>query len=164
MFSMAMYTMESATSVSTSGGNHSASGARPKADAIRVIEWATVKAVTTGTRLRKRRSGSTRQRMKSRWSSPERMWMKPSSGETQKGLMPARVQPHQPWVAVEGERPHAAVRGQKAQHAVRVRSPRCAHAGRIENRESAERMGYSISTSSSHCSGTRLRSAASADR
>ena len=42
MFSSAIYTMDVAISVSMSGGNHSASGARLYADAIRVIECATV--------------------------------------------------------------------------------------------------------------------------
>ena len=65
--------------VSTSGGNHSASGARSKAEAISVIECATVNAVTTSTSGRKRRNGITRQSRNSRWSVPSRMWTNPSS-------------------------------------------------------------------------------------
>ncbi len=48
MFSIAMQTIESAMSVSMSGGNQRARGARSKADAMSVIECATAKAVTIG--------------------------------------------------------------------------------------------------------------------
>ena len=48
------------------------------AEAMRVIEWATVKAVTTATSGRSRRNGITRQNRNSRWSMPSRMWKKPS--------------------------------------------------------------------------------------
>ena len=70
--------MDTAISVSMSGGNHSASGASSKAEAISVIECATVNAVTTTTSGRKRRNGMTRQSRNSRWSMPSRMWRKPS--------------------------------------------------------------------------------------
>ncbi len=52
--------------VSTSGENHRAPGARPTAEAMRVIECATVKPVTTGISPLTLRKGITRQRMKSR--------------------------------------------------------------------------------------------------
>ena len=42
-----MYTIEAAISVSISGGNQRASGTMPSAAAPRVIECATVKAVTS---------------------------------------------------------------------------------------------------------------------
>ena len=76
-----------------SGGNHSASGARSNAEAMSVIECATVKAVTTSTSGRKRRNGITRQSRNSRWSVPSRMWKKPSSTNRQRRLMPARIEP-----------------------------------------------------------------------
>jgi hypothetical protein len=66
MFSSAMYRMEAAMRVSTSGENHRAPGARPTAEAMRVIECATVKPVTTGISPLTLRKGITRQRMKSR--------------------------------------------------------------------------------------------------
>ena len=47
MFSSAMYTIDVAINVSTSGGNHPASGPMLYADAMSVIECAIVKAVTT---------------------------------------------------------------------------------------------------------------------
>ena len=53
-------------------------GAMSNADAMSVIEWATVKAVTTATSGRRRRNGITRQNRNSRWSMPSRMWKKPS--------------------------------------------------------------------------------------
>ena len=68
-----MYTIDIAISVSISGGNHSASGARLYADAISVIECATVNEVTMGISARKRRNGITRQNRNSRWSVPSRM-------------------------------------------------------------------------------------------
>ena len=48
------------------------------AEAMSVIEWATVKAVTTAASGRRRRNGMTRQNRNSRWSMPSRMWKKPS--------------------------------------------------------------------------------------
>ena len=61
MFSSAMYTMDVAMSTSTSGGNQSAVGVKPIAEATSVIEWAIVNAVTTPTSGRSARIGSTRQ-------------------------------------------------------------------------------------------------------
>ena len=61
-----MYAMEPAISTSTSGGNQSAVGAKPSADATSVTEWATVKAVLTPTSGRTARLGSTRQRTNNR--------------------------------------------------------------------------------------------------
>ena len=58
MFSNAMYTIDSAISVSTSGGNHSAAGASPSAEAISVIECATVNAVMIAMSGRSRRNGN----------------------------------------------------------------------------------------------------------
>src|SRR5207237_1217622 len=66
MFSSAMYTMDAAMSVSMSGGNQSASGARSYADARSVIEWAMVNDVTTNTSGRSRRNGITRHSRNSR--------------------------------------------------------------------------------------------------
>ena len=66
MFSTAMYTMDSAINTSTKGGNHSASGANPVADATNVIECAMVNAVTTPTSGRTARMGSTRHSTNSR--------------------------------------------------------------------------------------------------
>ncbi len=65
-FSSAMYRMDPAMRVSTSGGNQNPPGARPAAEATRVMEWATVKPVTTGISPRTLRKGITRQRMKRR--------------------------------------------------------------------------------------------------
>ncbi len=73
-----MYTIETAISVSMSGGNHSASGAMSYADAMSVTECATVNAVTMGMSARNRRNGITRQNRNSRWSVPSRMWKNPS--------------------------------------------------------------------------------------
>ena len=50
--------METAIRVSTRGGNQSASGPKPKADAMSVIECATVNEVTTRTRARSGGTGS----------------------------------------------------------------------------------------------------------
>ena len=71
--------IESAISVSMSGGNHNALGARPKADAISVMECAMVKDVMIRMSGRHRRNGITRQRMNSRWSVPSRICRNPSS-------------------------------------------------------------------------------------
>ena len=71
--------MVTAISVSISGGNQSASGAKPKAEAISVIECATVKEVTITTSGRSRRNGMTRQARNSRWSVPSRMCQKPDT-------------------------------------------------------------------------------------
>ncbi len=66
MFSSAMYTIETAISVSMSGGNQSAFGANPNADAISVIECATVNDVMTATSGRTRLMGTTRHSTNSR--------------------------------------------------------------------------------------------------
>ena len=66
MFSSAMYTIDTAISVSMSGGNQSASGAKPNADAISVTECATVNDVTMMTSCRNWRNGMTRQNRNSR--------------------------------------------------------------------------------------------------
>ena len=66
MFSKAMYTIERAINTSMRGGNQSALGAKSNADAINVIEWATVNDVTMTTSGRTRRNGMTRQRRNSR--------------------------------------------------------------------------------------------------
>ena len=66
MFSNAIYTMVTAISVSISGGNHSASGTKPNAEAISEIECATVNDVTMITSGRSRRNGITRQSRNSR--------------------------------------------------------------------------------------------------
>ena len=79
MFSSAMYTMESAISASMSGGNQSASGASPIADAMSVIECATVNDVMMATSGLIFLNGMTRQKMNSRWSMPFRMCANPSS-------------------------------------------------------------------------------------
>jgi len=55
-----------AINVSMSGGNQSASGTKPKAEAIREIECPTVKDVTMMTSARSRRNGITRQHKNSR--------------------------------------------------------------------------------------------------
>ena len=68
-----------AISVSTSGGNQSASGTKPKAEAISEIECPTVNAVTMMTSGRSRRNGITRQSRNSRWSMPSRMCQKPDT-------------------------------------------------------------------------------------
>jgi hypothetical protein len=51
----------------------------PAADAISVIECATVNEVTIATSGPMRRNGTTRQSRKSRWSKPPRMCAKPSA-------------------------------------------------------------------------------------
>ena len=66
MFSNAMYRIETAINVSISGGNHSASGPRLKAEAISVIECATVNEVTMATKARNRRKGMIKQKRKSK--------------------------------------------------------------------------------------------------
>jgi len=58
--------MVTAISVSMSGGNQSASGTNPKAEAISEIECPTVNAVTMMTSGRSRRNGITRQHRNSR--------------------------------------------------------------------------------------------------
>src|SRR5216117_3919747 len=73
-FSIAMYRMEIAISVSMRGGNHSASGPRLYAEAISVIECATVNEVTSSTSCPNLRNGITKQSRNSRWSVPSRMW------------------------------------------------------------------------------------------
>ena len=73
IFSNAMKTIESAISVSISGGNQRTLGASPRAEAINVIECAIVKEVTIGTNAQKLLNGTTRQNRKSRWSIPSRM-------------------------------------------------------------------------------------------
>ena len=115
MFSSAMKTIEAAISISMSGGNHSALGASPITDATRVIECATVKAVTTETSGQKRRSGMTRQSRKRRWSTPSRMCAKPRGDESQQRLVPARVEAHPAGIAPVLEDPLGAVRGDEAQ-------------------------------------------------
>ena len=65
MFSNAMYRIDSAISVSMSGANQSAVGARPRVDAMSVIECATVNDVMTAISGRSRRNGITRHRRKS---------------------------------------------------------------------------------------------------
>ena len=79
MFSSAMKTIVAAISVSISGGNHSASGTKPNAEAISVIECATVNDVTMMMSGRSRRNGMTRQARNSRWSVPSRMCQNPST-------------------------------------------------------------------------------------
>ena len=102
-------------SISTSGGNHSPSGAQPRAAAASVIECATVNAVAMTTSGRSRRNGITRQAMKSRWSVPSRMCRKPICDEAQRRLVPARVQVHEPRVAVDLEGALGAAGRQEAQ-------------------------------------------------
>ena len=70
-------TIDMAISVSTSGGNHNASGAKSNAEAISVTECAIVNEVTMAISGRIRRNGITRQARNSRWSIPSRMWSKP---------------------------------------------------------------------------------------
>ena len=65
-FSIASHRIDAAISSSTSGGNHSASGAKPLADAISVIECATVNDVTIAMSARIRRKGITRHNTNSR--------------------------------------------------------------------------------------------------
>ena len=79
MFSSAISTMVAAISISISGGNHSASGAKPNAEANSVIEWAIVNEVTMMISGRSRRTGMTRQARNRRWSVPSRMCQKPST-------------------------------------------------------------------------------------
>src|ERR1700716_1606625 len=71
--------MVTAISVSISGGNHSASGTNPRAEAISEIECPTVNDVTMTMSGRSRRNGTTRQSRNSRWPGPARMCQKPDS-------------------------------------------------------------------------------------
>ena len=73
------------------------------AEAMSVIECATVKAVTTATSGRSRRNGITRQNRNSRWSMPSRMWKNPSFTKRQRRLVPARVELDDAGVAVDVE-------------------------------------------------------------
>ena len=66
MLARAMATIDTAMSHSTIGGNQLTSGATPAADAARVIECATVKAVMMPTRGRRRRNGITSAKRNSR--------------------------------------------------------------------------------------------------
>ena len=65
--------MERAISASMSGGNQRALGVIPIAEAMSVMECATVNAVMIATSGRIRRKGITRQKTKSKWSIPPRM-------------------------------------------------------------------------------------------
>src|ERR1700720_3469301 len=72
------------------GGNQRAVGASPKAEAISVMECATVNDVTSTISGRSARKGITRQRMKSRWS------------------VPSRIEPDETWISVQLERTRSA--------------------------------------------------------
>src|ERR1700730_13924007 len=105
--------MVTAIRVSTSGGNQSPSGTKPKAEAKSEIECPTVKAVTMTTSGRRRRNGATRQTRNRRWSVPSRMCQKPEA--TKRGLMPDRIERHQAGLAVELEGPNGAAGRQETQ-------------------------------------------------
>ena len=150
MFSSAMYRIETATSVSISGGNHRASGAKPRADAISVIEWATVNAVTTPTSGPKRRNGTTRANRKRRWSMPSKMWRKPSLAKDRKAcsqLGSRCTVPTSAWTSNARSGPS----GGRKRMTTFTRSPRRVRPGRMAKSERSDPIAYSYATSRRPC-------------
>src|SRR6266481_8768501 len=123
--------MVTAISVSTSGGNQSASGTNPNAEAISEIECPTVNEVTMMISGRSRRNGITRQHRNSRWSAPSRICQKPdttkrSAAWCQRGSR--RTRPGSPWssnarVAPAGGRKRNAVETFCPSRSTRGRGP-----------------------------------------
>ena len=83
--------------------------------------------------------------------------------EPQRRLMPARIEPHEPGIAVELEGAHGAARRQEAQHRHRRGGRAARAAGGSRTRDRSDWIGYSNSTSSSPwLQKTRCRPAAAA--
>ena len=85
------------------------------ADAISVIECATVNDVTIAISGRSLRNGITRQNTNSRWSMPIENVLEPERHEAERRLVPARVQPHEPRIAEVFERALCIVRQDESQ-------------------------------------------------
>ncbi len=115
MFSIAMNTMVAAIRVSISGGNHSASGARPNAEANSVIECATVNAVTMMIERaqpadRNHEAGEKQEMVGAVENVPEAL-----DHEPQHRLVPARVEIDEAGGAVKLEGAYGAVRRHETQ-------------------------------------------------
>ena len=77
------------------------------------------------------------------------MCQKPELDEAQRGLVPARIEPHEARIAVELEGADGAAGRQEAQRDRRRCRPSRVDAGWIENSERSDSIGYSSRTSSS---------------
>ena len=108
--------MDAAISVSISGGNHSASGAKLKADAISVIECATVNAVTTKTRGRNRRNGITRHSRNKQMVGSIQDVEESHLDKPPRSLIPARIERNQSRIAAELVCPNRSIRRYEPQH------------------------------------------------
>ena len=141
--------MVTAISVSISGGNQSASGTKPKADAISEIECA---------------DGERGDDDDERPQPPERDHQAeqeqevigafedvPEAGhdEAQCGVVPARIEAHEAGIAVEFECANGACGRQEAQRRGDFAAQAGRRAGGSRIRERSDRIGYSSSTSSS---------------
>ena len=102
--------MDMAIRVSISGGNHSASGPRPYAEAISVNECATVNDVTIRSNWRNFRNGITRHSRKQQVIGAVQDVQETGADESQGRLVPARIEPDQTFVAFEFERANRAIR------------------------------------------------------
>ena len=108
--------MVAAISVSTSGGNQSASGTKPSAAAASEIECATVNEVTMTTSGRSRRNGITRQSEEQQVVGAFEDVPEAGHHETQRGLVPARIERTRPGSPWNSNARVAPVRRQEAQH------------------------------------------------
>ena len=128
MFSNAMYTIDSAISTSISGGNQSASGARPLADAISVIECATVNDVTIAIERPRLAERNHQAEHEQQVVDPVEDVREAELHESERRLMPSGIEPDEAGIAQVLERPLATVRRHEAQHRRRpnpeVRQPR----------------------------------------
>ena len=112
-----MYTIDAAISTSMSGGNQSASGAKPAADAMSVIECATVNAVTIATSGRIRRNGITRHSREQQMVDARRGCARSRARRSASAAwIPARIEAHEPGIAEVFEVALAACGRQKAEH------------------------------------------------
>ena len=111
-----MYTIDSAISTSISGGNQSASGAKPSADAISVIECATVNDVTIAIERPNLPERNDEAEDEQQVVDAVENVREAERDEPQRRLMPARIEPHQARIADVLERALGAAGGHEAQH------------------------------------------------
>ena len=114
-----------------SGGNHSASGARPNAEAISVIECATVNAVTITTSARSAAERHDEAEQEQQVIGAAEDVPEPEPHEAQRRLVPARIELHEARVALRLEDARRAGRRDECT-AVTTRKPSRSNRASIE--------------------------------